>query len=111
MPTTPEFDNTVDRAAVMLLHAMRENATAEDQERWADAAMYAAQVSADHFDGESLPIANIDVAMCAIAGRARDLFADAINRRERLSQEMRAFLIAEFAKLLDAETERICAYD
>lgn len=107
--TTPEFDNAVDRAAVMLLHAMREDASDDDRERWADAAMHAVHVL--HTGADVLTAADVDVAMCAIASRARDLFADAINRRKRLPQETRAFLIAEFTKLLDAECERVCAFD
>lgn len=87
---------------------MREDASDTDRERWADAAMHAVHMHAGYC-ADVLPVADIDAAMCAIASRARDLFADAINRRERLSKEMRAVLIAEFSKLLDVECEKICA--
>ncbi|MCQ4188585.1 hypothetical protein [Methylocystis suflitae] len=107
---SPEFERAVDEAAIALLRAMREDASHDDRERWADAALHTVHVHAGSC-ADVLPAADVDVAMCAIAGRARDLFADAIARRERLSQEARAFLIAEFSKLLDAETERVCASD
>lgn len=108
MPTSPEFAGAVEEAAVALLLILREEATDEDIRRSVDAAARAVQVRARRFDG-MLPVADIDPTLSAIAARARDLFADGLRRRGRLSPEVHKVMVAEVAKILDEETERFSA--
>jgi hypothetical protein len=105
MPTSPEFDRAVEESAVLLLLMLREDATEDDLRRPVDAAARAVQIHANRFDG-LLPVADIDATMAAIGARARDLFADALHRRGRLSPDVHKIMISEVAKILDEEIER-----